>query len=93
MHIASHIYLCKTIWTNKWHSFIKSFGLSNRPTGGYAYGYMGPTHHALEDISAMRSLGLEVLVPAFDGDIEPMLKMTNLPTYLRFGYRDFAGWL
>jgi len=54
--------------------------------GGYAYGYMGPTHHALEDISAMRSLGLEVLVPAFDSDIEPMLKTTNLPTYLRLGY-------
>ena len=54
--------------------------------GGYAYGYMGPTHHALEDISAMHSLGLEVLVPAFDSDIKIMLQNAKLPSYLRLGY-------
>ena len=41
--------------------------------GGYAYGYMGPTHHALEDISAMNSLGLDVFVPAFDHDIDSII--------------------
>ena len=25
--------------------------------GGYAYGHMGPTHHALEDCAAMNALG------------------------------------
>jgi transketolase len=54
--------------------------------GGYAYGYMGPTHHALEDLSAMSSLGLEVLVPAFDNDIKEMLNNSKGPSYLRLGY-------
>ena len=34
---------------------------------------MGPTHHALEDISAMNSLGLDVFVPAFDHDIDSII--------------------
>ncbi|MBU0744558.1 MAG: transketolase [Gammaproteobacteria bacterium] len=54
--------------------------------GGYAYGYMGPTHHALEDCAAMNSLGVRVLVPAFDEDISAMLIEFSFPTYLRLGY-------
>lgn len=54
--------------------------------GGYAYGHMGPTHHALEDCAAMKALGVRVLVPAFDADIEPMLEVLESPTYLRLGY-------
>jgi transketolase len=54
--------------------------------GGYAYGSMGPTHHALEDCAAMNALGVRVLVPAFDGDLPSMLTGLSSPTYLRLGY-------
>ena len=54
--------------------------------GGYAYGHMGPTHHALEDCAAMNALGVRVLVPAFDEDIPAMLAELSSPTYLRLGY-------
>lgn len=54
--------------------------------GGYAYGYMGPTHHALEDCAAMNALGIRVLAPAFDEDISTMLSELSYPTYLRLGY-------
>ncbi len=54
--------------------------------GGYAYGHMGPTHHALEDCAVMNALGVRVLVPAFDQDISVMLADFSSPTYLRLGY-------
>lgn len=54
--------------------------------GGYAYGHMGPTHHALEDCAAMNALGVRVLVPAFDEDISALLADFSVPTYLRLGY-------
>lgn len=54
--------------------------------GGYAYGCMGPTHHALEDCAVMNALGVRVLVPAFDKDIPAMLTELTSPTYLRLGY-------
>lgn len=54
--------------------------------GGYAYGHMGPTHHALEDCAAMHALGVRVLVPAFDDDIPSMLANLSSPTYFRLGY-------
>ena len=54
--------------------------------GGYAYGHMGPTHHALEDCAAMNALGMRVLVPAFDADLPAMLTEVADPTYLRLGY-------
>lgn len=54
--------------------------------GGYAYGHMGPTHHALEDCAAMNALGVRVLVPAFDEDIVDMIQHINEPSYLRLGY-------
>lgn len=54
--------------------------------GGYAYGYMGPTHHALEDCAAMNALGVRVLAPAFDEDLSAMLENVISPTYLRLGY-------
>ena len=72
--------------------------------GGYAYGYMGPSHHALEDCAAMNALGVKVLAPAFDSDLIPMLSAIDGPSYLRLGYdvhpREFeapsygecAGW-
>jgi transketolase len=54
--------------------------------GGYAYGHMGPTHHALEDCAAMSSLGVRVLVPAFDEDLRELVNDIRGPTYLRLGY-------
>lgn len=54
--------------------------------GGYAYGHMGPTHHALEDCAAMNALGVRVLVPAFDEDLPALLANLDTPTYLRLGY-------
>lgn len=53
--------------------------------GGYAYGYMGPTHHALEDCAAMCALGVRVLVPAFDTDVASLVGRIECPTYLRLG--------
>lgn len=54
--------------------------------GGYAYGHMGPTHHALEDCAAMNALGVRVLVPAFDEDIPSLISNFSTPLYLRLGY-------
>jgi transketolase len=57
--------------------------------GGYAYGAMGATHHALEDYGTLLSLqGMRVFVPAFNEDVRPIVeKMANLlqPAYLRLG--------
>ena len=53
--------------------------------GGYAYGHMGPTHHALEDCAAMNALGVQVLVPAFDEDLRALVGRFSCPTYLRLG--------
>lgn len=53
--------------------------------GGYAYGHMGPTHHALEDCAAMNALGVRVLVPAFDEDLALLVRPLERPTYLRLG--------
>ena len=53
--------------------------------GGYAYGYQGPTHYAIEDCAAMNALGVEVLVPSFDQDISCLLTNINRPSYLRLG--------
>lgn len=53
--------------------------------GGYAYGHMGPTHHALEDCAAMNALGVKVLVPSFNEDILAMISNITSPTYLRLG--------
>jgi transketolase len=69
--------------------------------GGYAYGHMGPTHHALEDCAAMSALGVRVLAPAFDEDLPVLMAAPSGPTYLRLGYDvrppgqtipDYAPW-
>lgn len=53
--------------------------------GGYAYGHMGPTHHALEDCAAMRALNVRVLIPCFNEDIISLVQSIDQPTYLRLG--------
>ena len=57
--------------------------------GGYAYGSMGATHHALEDYGTLLTLqGLRAFVPAFGADLAaiiPRLAKTGSPSYLRLG--------
>lgn len=65
--------------------------------GGYAYGVMGGTHHALEDYGALLCLRhLRVFVPAFDDDVVALvdhLHATPAPAYLRLGRSEAPrGW-
>ena len=57
--------------------------------GGYAYGSMGATHHALEDYGVMLALpGLRAYIPAFGADLNPMVQAMSErsePSYLRLG--------
>jgi transketolase len=57
--------------------------------GGYAYGVMGCTHHALEDYGALLCLpNLRAFVPAFAADVAaliPRLAAYPHPAYLRLG--------
>ena len=57
--------------------------------GGYGYGVMGPTHHAIDDYGALLTLpGMTVLIPAFDEDVEQVVTDASLldgPCYLRIG--------
>ena len=57
--------------------------------GGYAYGSMGSTHHAIEDCGVMLALkDMRVYVPAFNEDIPPVIEKMSaspFPEYLRLG--------
>lgn len=57
--------------------------------GGYGYGVMGPSHHALEDYGILSTLpNIRCLVPAFSNDVIALVKMANNlsgPCYLRLG--------
>ena len=57
--------------------------------GGYAYGAMGATHHAIEDYGALLALpGMRVFVPGFDADVGASLRAAADcpgPSYLRLG--------
>jgi transketolase len=57
--------------------------------GGYAYGVMGATHHALEDYGAMLCLmNMHVFVPAFAPDVPEIIEKLHdfdHPAYLRLG--------
>ena len=60
--------------------------------GGYGYGVMGATHHALEDYGALLCLpDLRAFVPAFDGDLQPLfdrLFAVDHPSYVRLGLSE-----
>ena len=73
--------------------------------GGYGYGAMGATHHALEDYGSLVALpGMRAVVPAFGADVEGAigrLADCDGPAYLRLGRceapdgwspRPFAAW-
>ncbi|SEP45692.1 transketolase [Methylobacterium sp. ap11] len=57
--------------------------------GGYGYGVMGPTHHALEDYGVLSTLpSLRILVPAFDSDVADVVAAAGAspgPVYVRLG--------
>lgn len=57
--------------------------------GGYGYGVMGPTHHAIEDYGILLTLpNMKVFVPVFDEDVEHVVAKTGKDThstYLRLG--------
>ena len=57
--------------------------------GGYGYGVMGPTHHALEDYGVLLTLpNLKVFAPAFAEDVEASVKRAGEASeavYLRLG--------
>jgi transketolase len=56
--------------------------------GGYGYGHMGPTHHALDDLAVMSATGMRCLVPATDADAAAAVAAWSGPTYLRLGRRE-----
>lgn len=57
--------------------------------GGYGYGVMGPTHHAIEDYGVLLTLpNMRVFIPAFDEDVEAVIQWAGdlpAPCYLRLG--------
>jgi len=57
--------------------------------GGYGYGVMGPTHHAIDDYGILLTLPkMRAYVPAFDEDLQdviPKLGESPDPAYLRLG--------
>jgi len=57
--------------------------------GGYGYGVMGPTHHAIEDYGVMLALpNMRACVPVFDQDINGALDWVDsliTPCYVRLG--------
>lgn len=66
--------------------------------GGLAYGYLGPTHHAIDDLALMRALpNLTVLAPGDPGEVRRATRAAfalDGPVYLRLGKngeRDVIG--
>ena len=61
---------------------------------GYAYGALGYSHHALEDLAIMRSLpNMQIVSPADRHEVNaiiPMLAQSNEPCYLRIGKANEA---
>jgi transketolase len=57
--------------------------------GGYGYGVMGSTHHAIEDYGVLLTLqGMKAFVPSFDADLDKIvarMRQWDGPSYLRLG--------
>lgn len=62
--------------------------------GGYGYGIMGSTHHAIEDLACLSSLqNVKTWIPAFSDEVEPVLTQIlqeKRPAYLRLGVGSFT---
>ena len=57
--------------------------------GGYGYGVMGPTHHAIEDYGVLLALpNMSVYIPVFDEDMDAVVARAGTsprPAYIRMG--------
>lgn len=57
--------------------------------GGYGYGVMGPTHHAIEDYGVLLALpNMSVYIPVFDEDMDVVIARAGIssrPAYIRMG--------
>ncbi len=64
--------------------------------GGFSYGALGSTHHAIEDISLMRSLpNMQVLVPSDPIETKACMQYafdSNHPAYIRLGKNNEPNW-
>ncbi|MBW0017771.1 MAG: hypothetical protein JO236_09545 [Mycobacterium sp.] len=65
--------------------------------GGYGYGVMGPTHHAVDDYGALLTLpGMTAIVPTFNEDVEAVVALAGSaenPAYVRVGMGEPPpGW-
>lgn len=64
--------------------------------GGYGYGVMGPTHHAIEDYGVLLTLpNMQVFVPVFDEDVPSAVALSGQSTvasYLRLGRGEPPKW-
>lgn len=60
--------------------------------GGYGYGIMGPTHHALNDLALMNGLeNIVAKIPACEQDVKKMVTESLIfagPEYIRLGLND-----
>jgi transketolase len=78
-----------------WEQFRNDVCLHNLPVflvgngGGYGYGIMGSTHHAIEDLAGLSALqNVKCWIPAFADEVEPFLNQIVAdarPAYLRLG--------
>jgi transketolase len=63
--------------------------------GGYGYGVMGATHHAIEDYGSLLCLpNIRAYIPAFDSDVTEIVELlftTPHPAYLRLGVSEQPG--
>jgi len=63
--------------------------------GGYGYGVMGPTHHAIEDYGVLLTLSnMSVYIPAFDEDVAEVVARAGAsprPAYIRLGRGEAPG--
>jgi len=57
--------------------------------GGYGYGVMGPTHHAIDDYGSLLTLpNMSVYIPVFDEDVGAVVDRAGnscRPAYIRIG--------
>jgi transketolase len=79
-----------------WEQFRNDVCLHNLPVflvgngGGYGYGIMGSSHHAIEDLAGLSSLqNVKCWIPAFADEVEICLERLvaeQRPAYLRLGF-------
>lgn len=86
------------VYARPFEQIRNDIGLHNLPVrlvgngGGYGYGVMGATHHAIEDYGVMCAIqNMRCYIPAFDADMDDMLPLiadTPNPSYLRLGRQE-----